>query len=524
MPNLLPLVCLGFLLLSLPGAGPQDGPHAARRAALAFRLDPHFQDHMVLQRGRTIPVTGDAPGAAWVQVAWGETGVRAEVEDGRFRALLPPLVHGGPHPLVLETSRGDRERREDVWVGDVWLVSGQSNAAMVLEDSEGGPLAAQAAARLTGVRGLTVQPRMADAPERTFAGSWARPTPETALKFSALGFYLAEELFLATGVPQGVIVAALGDTTGEGWVSKAALLADPTLAPLVHNYEELVRNHDRVMEEYERALEAFHEQNRQREAAGEPPSRRPPRPPLGPDNHKRPWGLREGTIAPLFHLPVRAVVWYQGESNATRAAEYEHILRALFADWRAGFGDPTLPFLLVQHPGFGEPGDSSAPGHWARLREAQRRVFVSETEVGLAIAVDLGEADMHAKRKRPAAERVAVLARRLLRGEPPGASGPVPSAFEFQTDGIRIPMAEVEGGGLAARGPLDNFELRDENGRWWPAAAQIDGDAVVVRRPGLRATAVRYAWLDHPAAPLTDRAGRAASPFNNADDALSVGP
>lgn len=519
-----PLASLGLCLLALLAPAAQDGPHAARRAALALQLDPHFQDHMVLQRGRPIPVTGAAPGATWVVVGWGQNQVRAEVRDGQFRALLPSMPHGGPHPLVVESSRGDRAERNDVLVGDVWLVSGQSNAAMVLEHSEGGQEAAARAPRLTGVRGLTVTPRMADTPQSTFEGAWASPTAQSALHFSALGFYLAQELFLESGVPQGVIVAALGDTTGEGWVSRSELIGDPNLAHIVHNYEALVADHDRVMAEYERNLAEFHEHNRRREAEGQPTSRRPPRPPLGPDNHKRPWGLREGTIAPLFHLPIRAVVWHQGESNASRAAEYEHILRALLRDWRKGFGDPALPFLVVQPPGLGERADPQSLDHWARLREVQRRVFDTERHVGLAVTLDLGDAhDLHSQKKRPVAERVAILARRLVHNEAPGASGPVPTRFESHPDGLRVVMGYVEGGGLDTTGPLDNFELQDEDGQWWPATARIEGSAVIVSRPGLRPTAVRYAWNDHPASPLVDRAGRLASSFSNDPGALLLG-
>ncbi len=505
-------------------------PQRAPRPAAAVLLDGHFQPHMVLQRERPLTITGVAPGSSWVEVGWDDIRTRAPVEEGRFSAVLPPLAHGGPHALWAQTDEGVRIELPDVLVGDVWLVSGQSNAAMVLGASEGGQEAAAQATDLVRVRGLTVASRLADEPHTEIGGTWSRPSPETALQFSALGFHLARELALTSDVPQGVIVAAQGDSTGEAWVSKAVLLADPELEHIVHAYERLVLDHDRVMADFRAALERFHEQNRLRSRQGFEPSRRPPRAPLGPDNIKRPWGLREGMIAPLFRLPVRGVVWYQGESNAPRAKEYQHILRALIADWRAGFGDPTLPFLVVQPPGLGELGARTSPGHWARLREAQRRVFAEVPHVGLAIALDLGDPDdVHSPRKRELGERVALLARRVQQGAAPGASGPVPVRFEAEAGAMRVTLACVEGGGLVPRGPLDNFELQDAQGTWWPAHAQIErvdtalGGTVIVRHPAVHAVAVRYAWLDHPASPLVDGAGRVASPFSSADEALKVG-
>src|SRR5581483_9194850 len=92
--------------------------------------------------------------------------------------------------------------------------------------------------------------------------------------------------------------------------------------------------------------------------------------------------LWNGMIAPLAGTPAAGVIWYQGESNVGRAAQYRTLFPAMIRAWRAAWRDPALPFLFVQLPNYAgeghaaagapaEPLGGSGASPWAELREAQ---------------------------------------------------------------------------------------------------------------------------------------------------------
>jgi len=73
-----------------------------------------------------------------------------------------------------------------------------------------------------------------------------------------------------------------------------------------------------------------------------------------------------GMVLPLAGYTFRGVVWYQGESDVHFGTSYyKATLPALIAEWRSQFGDPSLPFLIVQLPGYG-------PTPWSPRRQPGR--------------------------------------------------------------------------------------------------------------------------------------------------------
>src|SRR5690606_8519342 len=80
--------------------------------------------------------------------------------------------------------------------------------------------------------------------------------------------------------------------------------------------------------------------------------------------------LYNANVAPLTALRVKGTIWYQGESNAARAAEYRELFPALIRDWRNHFNN-EMPFLWVQLANYGKEPEVPGPSSWAELREAQ---------------------------------------------------------------------------------------------------------------------------------------------------------
>jgi sialate O-acetylesterase len=226
--------------------------------------------------------------------------------------------------------------------------------------------------------------------------------------------------------------------------------------------------------------------------------------------------LYNGMIAPLKPFPIKGAIWYQGESNAGRAAQYRKLLPTMIKDWRDSFQVGDFPFYIVQLANFlevkQEPGESS----WAELREAQFLTTKALPNVGIALAIDIGEAaDIHPRNKQDVGRRLALNALGSAYGKDVETSGPVFKAKEVKGHTIRLTFDHV-GGGLVAKGgeKLEGFAIAGEDGKFAWADAVIDGDAIVVSSTKVEKPAnVRYAWADNPACNLYNQAGLPAVPF-----------
>lgn len=231
-----------------------------------------------------------------------------------------------------------------------------------------------------------------------------------------------------------------------------------------------------------------------------------------------PTGLYNGALAPLFGMDVKGVIWYQGESNTERPEDYGALFQGLINEWRERWGRPGLPFLFVQLPGYLERENPLAVGKWPLLREAQARALALP-HTAMATAIDLGEwNDLHPLDKADVGARLARAARSVAYGETDiEPMGPLFERMEIEGDRALLFFAHA-GSGLISRnadGLLRQFELRGEDGRWYPARAVLRGNRVEVSFPQVRtARAVRYAWRDNPGAlDLYSGDGLPAAPF-----------
>jgi sialate O-acetylesterase len=223
-----------------------------------------------------------------------------------------------------------------------------------------------------------------------------------------------------------------------------------------------------------------------------------------------------GMIAPLLPYAIKGAIWYQGETNVGRAAQYERIMATLIRDWRTRFGVGDFPFLVVQLANYLERRDAPVDSEWARLREAQLHVSRNVAHTGLAVTIDIGDAkDIHPKDKQDVGTRLALAALANVYGRKLEYSGPAYRRMKIEGERVRLSFDHAEGG-LVARdgGRLTGFAVAGEDGRFVWADTVIEGDEVVVSSPEVkRPAAVRYAWADNPAANLYNRAGLPASPF-----------
>ena len=236
-----------------------------------------------------------------------------------------------------------------------------------------------------------------------------------------------------------------------------------------------------------------------------------PAPPLALALQNAPATLFHGMIAPLLPYALRGAIWYQGESNAARAAHYRALQVALIRDWRTRFGQGQFPFYLVQLANFRSSGD------WPRLREAQAQAL-SEPETGMALSIDIGDPlDVHPRNKQEVARRLSLLALAHCYGEREiAAHGPRVARVLIRGGEVRVGFSHA--GGLRTRdaGPVRGFALAGASGPYQAARAHIVGEELWLECAGVpEPHAVRYAWADDPEVNLENAAGLPAEPFRS---------
>lgn len=198
---------------------------AASPAAAQALLNPMFQDHAVLQRGRPIPVYGAAPAGSRITVAVnGHTAHATAGADGTWRAQLPAMTGGGPYTLSAAIAGGTSEQVHDVMIGDVFLCGGQSNMQFPVKGADNAREEI-ATANDPDLRAMTIAMHASPTPLARFADpvAWQPSTPQTVGDLSASCYFFARDLREHTHAPVGIVVAAWGGSRIRAWVGEAAL-------------------------------------------------------------------------------------------------------------------------------------------------------------------------------------------------------------------------------------------------------------------------------------------------------------
>ncbi len=502
-------VCIILLLLGL-----------AFSAEAAITLPNVFSEHMVLQRGKTIPVWGWAePGEAVTVRMEGNEAVATAGGDGRWQANLAPMQAGGPYKLKISAPSGSVELG-DVLLGEVWICSGQSNMQWTVSASRDFEIERNRAS-YPGLRMFSVERVSKDTPQTNCNGSWVICSTETVGDFSAVGYYFARKLHQELDVPVGMLHTSWGGTPAESWTTMDSLKANPLYSDILARWETAMQAYPEAKATYDRDLAQWETEKAAAEAQGTPFEKHRPGEPWGPDHSWQPAGLYNAMIAPLVPYAISGAIWYQGESNAPRAYQYRELFPQMITDWRTAWGQGDFPFYYVQLANFmdrqPEPGESA----WAELREAQLKTL-SLPNTGMAVTIDIGEAkDIHPRNKQDVGKRLALIALNKVYEKKVDYSGPLCNGFARKEQGTKFVLRfaqDTRGLTTPGRNKLTGFSIAGPDRKFVWAKAKIKYDKIIVWSPEVKdPVAVRYGWADNPDCNLINRAGLPASPFRTDD-------
>lgn len=437
---------------------------------------------------------------------------------------LTPLAVG--EPGVLEVRGTNTLTFEDVLVGEVWVCSGQSNMEWNIGNSFD-PDLETAAAHHPHLRLFTVTRTTAMEPQQNVEAQWQRCSPESLGGFSAVAYFFGRQLQETLQVPVGLVKTAWGGTPAEAWTSHDHLAANDQLSPIQATWAERVANYDpeQAQRQYETALARWEDQAAAARAAGEQPPRRPQLQQEPTRNPHHPSVLYNGMIAPLVPFAIRGAIWYQGESNASRAHQYRTLMPTMIQSWRDAWGQGDFPFHMVQLANFRAIQSEPVESDWAELREAQTLTLDALPNVGMACIIDIGAAgDIHPKDKYNVGRRLARIALVEQYGfENITKYGPTYQSMEIVGSECIIHFDNLGVGNLSGlisyyNEPLTGFAIAGADRQWHWAEARIEGETVIVSHPEVsEPVAVRYNWADNPQGNLYNKAYLPAWPFRTDD-------
>jgi sialate O-acetylesterase len=241
---------------------------------------------------------------------------------------------------------------------------------------------------------------------------------------------------------------------------------------------------------------------------------------IGPNSY--PTLLFNGMINPILPYAIKGAIWYQGESNADRAKQYQRIFPEMINDWRTQWNQGDFPFLFVSLANFNPPVETPGESNWAELREAQTKTL-SLPNTGMALAIDIGEAnDIHPKNKQDVGKRLALNALKIAYNKDIVYSGPMYQSVEFKDGKAFVTFTET-GSGLKAKdkyGYLKGFTIAGADKKFeWAKAEIIDNKTVVVYSENINdPKSVRYGWANNPDdVNLYNAEGLPANPFRTDD-------
>ncbi|MCM4152673.1 sialate O-acetylesterase [Arenibacter sp. N53] len=473
-----------------------------------LQLPPLYGENMVLQRNEPIVIKGSANANDTVSVVFNHRSISTIVHrNGQWKIGFPAMAAGGPHELSIKTKTSGRHTIKKVFIGEVWLASGQSNmdfrvrdmnnADTVLKDSLNSNIflfSMDGKASPSDHQFTKEELLSCNAHDYFKFSGWSNSTGEVRENFSAIGYSFAFNLQKELKVPIGIICNAVGGSTTQSWISRKTmetthetidLLNDTHLNPMVQPW---------VSKRKERNLENMDEYHIK--------ARHPFDPTL----------LFDAGILPITSYTIKGVIWYQGESNAERPGLHSRLFKLLIKDWRTHWGRPNLAFNFVQLSSLNRSG-------WGHFRDSQRRLL-SIPYTGMAVSSDLGHpTDVHPKEKWAIGQRLASIALANSYDRDITFSGPLLDYVNVERDYLEVHFTNSDGLRTEDQKEVNDIQIAGMDKIFFPAQSKIKNGTLRIWSHNVKKPRyVKYGYSPYTNANLINGEGWPTSTFSNIND------
>jgi sialate O-acetylesterase len=448
--------------------GEKGGVQFEPRTTAITVSDP-IQHGMVVQRNEPFIVRGRTASHILVSVTLNnQTKYAVTGQDGTYSVELSPMdMNSEPQSMFIEISTKRRYEVKDILIGDVYLVSGQSNMQWPLRGSDYLEEDIDHA-KTNLVRYFSQDTYTSSQPLDTIKnGKWFKITDadQGYLLYSGLGFMFGSMLSEALKdeeIPIGIVYAAQGDTNIVNWMSK---------------------------DYYDGSIQTKNEHY-------------------------------NAMIHPFRYTRFKGVVWYQGENNSLKAVQYRGLLADFFANWRNVFENEDLPFYVIQLPIYGTP-EGQEPD-FSYLREAQYLASLDNENVYLIATADDGNPNnIHPTEKRYIADRITKSVLSTIYGKDYLPQGPIYQ--DHIVDGNQVIVSFLYSEGLYANETIRGFELAGSDGKYYDATAQIQGNTVILESSKVdNPMNIRYGFGKAPYLNVYNKDGFVMSPFRTDEYNMNI--
>ncbi|MEI6604802.1 MAG: hypothetical protein WCP35_05800 [Verrucomicrobiota bacterium] len=502
-----------------------------------------FQSNMVIQRDKPIRIWGWAQPGEKVSVTFGGKTQSATVAGNRsWTVEFPAQPANSQAQRVVVEGKSRKIEMENILIGDVWLMAGQSNMEFPLQKSEGGELEA-ISANFDKMRLLKAPQLCGPEIQKAFPrwyrwsdwdkshlrqGFWDVVTPNTARSLPTIGYIFARRIHMATQIPIGILDVSRGGTCLETWTPMNVLksIDTPEVKAMLAEWDKKVADFD-SKKDLEARIKGYNDRIARMKAEGTPipanfvvPSDLQPGPAM---DMNRPANCYAGTLAPLAGLAVKGAIWHQGYNNALMPnghVMYNQVFPEMIKAWRTVFNDPTMPFGIISQETEGDPQSlenflSRMVDEGTYIRESHYQTFLKlrnagDKTIGYASSFDQHRAWYHPQIKIPVGERIACWALATQYGKnipwlPPQVKEVKPAAGKL----VLVLDNEVR---PYNDGPILGFAIAGKDGHFQPAQAQwvnknegktgapsYDFKAIVLTSPLVpEPLYFRHAWARNP--------------------------
>lgn len=440
-----------------------------------------FGDNMVLQQFSKVKIWGKSSPEKKISllVPWlKDEQLTFSNRAGEWEIFICTPKAGGPYDIIL--SDGDTCKISNVYIGEVWLCSGQSNMEMPIKGFFSQPVlkSNQIIAEVDSsipIHMFTVQRNASKIQKDDVVGSWKENTAEAVANFSAVAYFFGKELYSILKVPIGLINASWGASNIESWLPSDLLAKNYPAISLKH----LLKEGNVKVPQQAASL------------------------------------LYNGMLYPLHQYRIKGTIWYQGEANRLRFKEYKSLFVSFVDHLRYLFNDPQMPLYYAQIAPFAYK-DESVSLSGALLRESQLHCEQKMKNVGMAVLMDIGDSlCIHPSEKEIVGRRLAYWALKndYLKKSVVSQS-PQYMSQEIKDNKIILSFKYADMGLTSYGKKLQHFEIAGKDGKFYQAIAKIIGDKVEVWAEEVKnPVAVRYAFKNYVKGDLFGTSGLPVSSF-----------